>query len=245
MTEVQLLRGVATQTRVELMLASRRGESVLVTIVIPPLLLLFLGSTQIVSTADQGLAEFLVPGILALAIISTSMVSLGIASAFERYYGVLKRLGSTPLSRSGLLAAKMLSVLVIELAQVALIVGLAIGVFHWSPVGSAWTAALGLLLGTVAFAAIGLLLAGTLRAEATLAAANGLYVLCLLFGGIVIPPQALPGWLGMMAVLLPPGLLTESLRAALNGGEVLFPLALLGVWALIAAVAAARCFRWE
>ncbi len=186
------IRGVAAQTRVELLLAIRRGESVLVTIVIPPLLLVFLASTQVVAMGDQGLAESLVPRILSLAVISTSMVSLGIATAFERYYGVLKRLGSTPLPRSGLLAAKLLSVLVIEVAQVALIVALAVGVFHWSPAGSGWKTALGLVLGTATFAAVGLLMAGTLRAEATLAAANGLYVLSLLFGGIVVPLQGSP-----------------------------------------------------
>ena len=53
--------------------------------------------------------DYLTPGVLALAVMSTGMVQLAIGTAFERQYGVLKRLGATPLGRPRLLAAKTAS----------------------------------------------------------------------------------------------------------------------------------------
>ena len=58
------------------------------------------------------------PGTLAIAIVASGLVNLGIATAYERGYGVLKRLGGSPLGRSGLVAAKLAVVLAIGLAQV-------------------------------------------------------------------------------------------------------------------------------
>ena len=130
------------------------------------------------------------PGILALAVMSTAMVSLGIATGFERGYGVLKRLGATPLGRPRLLGAKIVTIVAVELLQAAVLlpVGLALG---WNPGGGAGAAVAGaigaILLGSAAFAGIGLLMAGTLRAEVNLAAANGLYLILLLLGGMIVP----------------------------------------------------------
>ena len=137
--------------------------------------------------------DFLAPGILALAVMSTAMVSLGIATGFERQYGVLKRLGATPLGRPRLLGAKIASVAAVEIVQVALIV-----VDRPAPRAGIPGARPGWLCllscsATVAFAGLGLLMAGTLRAEVTLAAANGLYLLLLLLGGMVFPLSKLPG----------------------------------------------------
>ena len=105
---------IAAQTRAELRLALRRGESVLVTLIMPPVLLVFFGLVDLMPVPPDRRVDYLVPGILALAIMSTAMVSAGIATAFERYYKVLKRLGASPLPRAGLLAAKICRVLVIE-----------------------------------------------------------------------------------------------------------------------------------
>ncbi len=135
--------------------------------------------------------DFLVPGVLALAVMSTAMVSLGIATGYERRYGVLKRLGSTPLSRGGLLAAKTANVLAIEVVQAVVIVvtGIALG---WSTSARILPAVVLLLVGTVAFAGIGMLMAGTLRAEANLAAANALFLVLLFLGGMAYPLTRLP-----------------------------------------------------
>ncbi len=239
-------RAIAAQARVELLLTLRRGESQLVTLAIPLGILVFFSQVDAVNTDLADPVDFLVPGVLALAVMSSAMVSLGIATGFERRYGVLKRLGSTPLSRGGLLAAKTANVLVLEVLQTIVIVatGVALG---WSPSGGL-PAALGLvLLGTVAFAGIGLLLAGTLRAEANLAVANGLFLLLLFLGGMAYPIDRLPDALEVVARLLPAAALSESLRgvldagASLDGGE----LAVLVAWAIAAPLAAARWFRWD
>jgi ABC-2 type transport system permease protein len=239
-------RALVAQTRVELLLTLRRSESLLVTLLIPLGVLVFFTEVDAVNTTLADPVDFLVPGVLALAVMSTAMVSLGIATGYERRYGVLKRLGSTPLSRAGLLASKTANVLLIELAQAVVIVvtGVALG---WSPSGGL-AAALGLvLLGTVAFAGIGMLLAGTLRAEANLAVANGLFLVLLFLGGMAYPLDRLPDALEAFARLLPAAALSETLRGVLDS-SVGFPageLLVLVAWAIAAPLAAARWFRWD
>jgi len=237
---------VLAQTRMEIVLTLRRGENVLITLIVPVLLLVFFASLGIVP-AGQSPIGFLLPGMLALAVISTGMVSLGIATAYERYYGVLKRLGGTPLPRWGLIAAKALSVLVIEAAQVVLLVLIAVVAYGWRP-GPGLLAALGvLLLGTAAFTGLGLAMAGSLRAEATLAGANGLYLLFLLLGDVVLPLSHLPGPLRVVARVLPATALSRSLRELIGSGapSLVLNLALLAAWAAAALALAARGFRWE
>lgn len=235
---------ILAQTLMELRLTLRRGESLLLTLVIPLGLLAFFGS---VSVVDVSLAQ-LVPGILALAVMSTSMTGLAIATGFERSYGVLKRLGATPLPRSGLLAAKTLSVLAVQALQVVLILALGL-LLGWRTSSGLRGVVLvvGLVvLGTAAFAGLGLLMAGTLRAEATLAAANGLYLVLLLVSGMVVPLTSLPSGLRAVARALPSGALVEGLEAALtNDGPLVRSVAVLFVWAVASLAAAAKTFRWE
>lgn len=243
------LRATLAQAAMELRLTARRGENLLVTLVIPVGLLLFLASVSILPAGDLAPVDFLLPGILALAVISTSLVNLGIATAYERSYGVLKRLGGSPLRRPGLLAAKMLAILVVEALQALLLVAIAIGVYGWRPGAAASLplAVASLLLGTLAFAGLGLLMAGALRAEATLAGANGLYLLLLLLGGVVLPVDHLPALLADLARVLPAAALSDALRIALGAqaGDALPSLLLLAVWGAVTALLAARTFRWE
>ena len=239
------LRAIVGQSRIELLLTIRRGESLLVSLVIPIGILLFFSKVDAVNTIKDPVA-FLVPGVLALAVMSTAMVSLGIATGYERRYGVLKRLGSTPLSRAGLLTAKTLTVLVIEVGQSIVIVGtgLALG---WSTSGRVVLAILLLLVGTVAFAGIGLLMAGTLRAEANLALSNGLFLVLLFLGGMAYPLAKLPGFLQGVAKALPAAPLAETVRDVVEKGHS-FPVGLFAVlvaWAVVAPIAAAHWFRWE
>jgi ABC-2 type transport system permease protein len=238
-----VVRALLAQLRVELILTVRRGESLLVTLVVPVVLLIFFG------TVAASPAEFLVPGLLALAVMSTSMVSLGISTAYERYYGTLKRLLGSPLPTISLIAAKTLAIVLIEVIQVALLIGLARVLFGWQPGGSMLMALAALLVGSVAFAGLGLLMAGTLRAEATLAVANGLYLLFLLLGGFILPLERFPPPVSVVAHLLPAAALADATRAALTASgsdqAVLGPLALLVVWAVVAIGAAALAFRPE
>src|SRR5579871_4070914 len=208
---------VAAQTRVELLLTLRRGESVLITIIVPVVLLIFFASLNIIPSTTGTAVDFLLPGMLALAVMATGMVSLGIATAYERYYGVLKRLGSSPLPRSGLIIAKLISVLALEVIQAILLVGVAVLLYGWRPAGSPWLALLVLVLGTITFASLGLAMAGALRAEVTLAGANALYLLFLLLGDMVLPLSHLPWPLRILAQALPAVPLADALRSAMLG----------------------------
>lgn len=242
-----LLGPVLAQTRAELLLTLRRGENLLITVIVPVALLVFFASLGVMEAGAGRPVDFLLPGMLALAVIATGMVSLGIATAYERYYGVLKRLGASPLSRGGLIAAKALAVLLLEVVQVATLVAVAAAVYGWRPGGRPGVAALALLLGTLAFAGLGLAMAGGLRAEATLAGANGLYLAFLMLSGAVLPLSHLPAALQDLARVLPAAALTGALRAALTAGAA-FPtadLVVLAVWAALTLGVAARAFRWE
>ncbi len=241
-------RAVFSQARMELALTMRRGENVLVTIVVPLVLLVFFGSLGLIPSTSAGPMDFLVPGVLALAIISTGMVNLGIATAYERYYGVLKRLGGSPLPRWGLLVAKALSVLALEIVQVVLLLAVAFFGYGWSPHGGQGVlAVVCLVFGTLAFSAIGLAMAGALRAEATLAMANGLFLLFLLLGDVLMPTDHLPLLLRPLSEVLLATALSDALRFALTGAPS-FPtlsVVLLIAWSVVALIVAASTFRWE
>ena len=249
-TTADALRPLAAQTGAEVHMTLRRGETLLLTLGIPVVFLLFFSKVSVVSTPTATPANFFVPGILALAVMSTAMVSLGIATGFERGYGVLKRLGATPLGRPRLLGAKIITIIAVELLQTAVLlpVGLALG---WNPGGGGAVAVGGavgaILLGSAAFAGIGLFMAGTLRAEVNLAAANGLYLVLLLLGGMIVPLSKLPSGLASFAKLLPAAALSSALHATLgSGGSVpTESWVVLAVWAVAAPVGAALTFRWE
>ena len=239
------LRAVLAQSRVELVLTLRRGESLVVSIAIPVGILVFFTKVDVVQTSLRDPVQFLVPGVLALAVMSTAMVSLGIATGYERRYGVLKRLGSTPLSRGGLLTAKTVSVVALEVVQSLILLGVGAALGWHAEDGIA--AAVGLLLiGTVAFAGIGLFFAGTLRAEANLAVANGLFLALLFLGGMAYPLDKLPSALQTFARALPAAALSDTVRQALSATPVsVGALVTLVAWAIGAPLLAARTFRWE
>ncbi len=241
------MRRFRTQLRTELQLVARNSEQLLLTLGIPVLLILFFSLVDVLPTGTQESVDFLAPGVLALAVMSTSMVSLGIGTGFERSYHVLKRLGTTPLGRGRLLAAKIASVAVVEVVQFALLVPVAYAL-GWSPITSNWPAAIGaVLLGTMAFAGIGLTFAGRLRGEVNLAALNGLYLVLLLLGGMVVPLARLPGVIRAIAHALPSGALADVLRETLggNGTQPGTSWLVLAIWALFAPLIAAALFRWD
>jgi ABC-2 type transport system permease protein len=244
-----LARQVLAQASMEARLMVRNGEQLLLAVVIPVLVLVggVAGAHRIGIDFDERAIDALTPGVVALAVMSTAFTSLAIATGFERRYGVIKRLGASPLPRSGLLMGKIGGLLVVELMQVLVIgaVGLVLG---WEPQTSmvAVTGALlALLLGTFAFAALGLFLAGALRAEATLAAANLVYLLLMAGGAVVLPADAYGG-AGHALTWLPSGALGEAMRAALTDGSVAGGnLVVLALWGALGTVLTARTFTWE
>jgi ABC-2 type transport system permease protein len=240
---------VASHARMEVRLLFRNGEQLLLALIIP--LLLLAGGAESGTVIDLGSGrriDVLTPGVIALAVMSTSFTSIAIATAFERRYNVLKRLGASPLSRAYLLVGKVLALLVVEVVQLTLIcvAGVLLG---WHPHGGLTTLLAGLLLvvtGTAAFASLGLLMAGTLRAEATLAAANLVYVVLLVAGAVVVPLSSYPHAMHALVAALPSGALAEGLREVCTGDSLSWwRVGVLLVWALVGGALTVRTFRWE
>lgn len=234
------------QSRIELTLLLRNGEQVLLSLVLPLGLLVILSTVSVVEVKRAGIThvDFFTPGLLALAVMSTAFTGQAIATGFERQYGVLKRLGATPLPRSILLLAKTTSVLVVELLQLLLLCGVAYAL-GWAPTGSAVTVLAYLALGTAAFSGLGLLLGGTLRGLTCLAVANLAWLLLVGLGGIVFDLDQF-GSAGPVLRLLPSAALAHGLRASLVDGRVVgSDLLTLAVWAVVSLTVASRAFRWE
>lgn len=240
---------VRAQAVMETRLLLRNGEQLVLALVLP--LLVLVAGDEAGALLDLGVGrriDVLTPGVLALAVLSTSFTSLAIATGFERRYGVLKRLGATPLPRSGLLAGKALAVLLVEAMQIVVIgaVALALG---WEPVGGLAAVLAGtlvVLLGTACFASLGLALAGSLRAEATLALANLVHLLLLVGGAVVVPLARHPEPVRPLLELLPSAALAQGLREVSTGaGLPLLAMAVLLVWTAAGAALTARTFRWE
>ena len=243
------MRAWWAQSRAEVRMTLRRGETLLLTVGIPILLLVFFSLTKLAATPTKSRVDFVAPGILALCVLSTSLVALSIATGFERGYGVLRRLFVTPIGTRRLIGAKIAGVLVTEALQVIVLALVAL-TLTWRPRGGAiggLEAAALLVLGSAGCAGIGLALAGRLRAEVNLAASNGLYLVLLLLSGIVVPLTSLPRIVGRIAVALPPGAMAEGLHRVL--GQGLAPTTadwiVLAIWALVAPLAAAKTFRFD
>jgi ABC-2 type transport system permease protein len=234
----------------ELRLALRRGEGLLISFVIPVGVLLVFSAFDPAGGSGGGASvDRLLPGSIALAVIGASLVSLSISTGYERAYGVLRRLGGSPAGSSVVVAAKTVSVALVEAVQVVLLVAIAVALlgFRAGPGASVPVVATALVLGTIAFAGLGLLMAGTLRAEATLALANLLFLLALVLGGIVIPLGRLPDAVAAFAAILPPAALTEALAIGFGtlAADATGPMIVLAAWAVVAALLAARLFRWD
>ncbi|MGC2485212.1 MAG: ABC transporter permease [Acidimicrobiales bacterium] len=243
------MKAFVAQTRAEVVMTLRRGETLLLTVGIPVLLLIFFSLTHVVSSPVAHRVDYVAPGVLALCVMSTSMVALSIATGFERSSGVLRRLFVTPLGRRALIGAKIAGVLVTEAIQVAVISLVAL-LLLWHPDGS-WRGAVEvvvvLVLASMGFAGIGLALAGQLRAEVNLAASNGLYLVLLLLSGIVIPLTSLPHVIARIVIALPSGALAQGVHRILGSGHA--PTGgdwiSLGAWAVLAPLLAARTFRFD
>ena len=238
----------AAQLSTELRLTARRGENLLAIAVIPVAVLVFFSTTTVLAIPGSTGVDTLLPGAIALAIIASGLVNLGIATAYERSYGVLKRLGGSPLGRSGLVAAKVGSIAVIVVLQIVVLVAVAWIGLGWRPGDAAsLPVVVGVVaLGTATFAGLGLCLAGTLRAEAALALANGLFLAAMLLGGIIVPTASLPGPVATISDLLPAAALADALRIALgpSTGDLVRPLGVVVAWGVGAIAVAVRAFRW-
>jgi ABC-2 type transport system permease protein len=238
------LRMLAVQSATEMRLALRNGEQVLLTLLIPVVLLVGLSTLDVVPLPEPRITA-VVPGVLALAVMSTAFTGQAIALGFDRRYGVVRRLAATALPRWLLIAGRLVAVLGTVALQVVVLCGLAVAL-GWRPQASGlgWALLL-LLLGCAAFGSLGILLGGSLRAEITLAVANLVWFVLLLAGGIVVPLGMLPGPLAALAAALPSGALAEGLRAALAEGHApsAAQVIVLLAWTVVASALAVRTVK--
>ncbi|KUG57852.1 ABC transporter permease [Nesterenkonia jeotgali] len=222
----------------------RNGEQLLVSLILPLLVLFGAHRLELITSAGTPSIDVITPGVLALAVMASAFTGQGIATGFERQYGVLAYLATTPLGATGLILGKAIAVLAVVAVQV-LVIGAAGLILGWSPdpVGLVWLGVV-VVLGATAFTALGLLLAGTVRAEATLALTNVIWVLLGAAGGSVFPLNHDDA--GALLLLLPSAALGEGLRSASFDGSfpVLEALILAG-WAALAVLAARRWFNWR
>ncbi|WP_077488516.1 ABC transporter permease [Sinomonas mesophila] len=246
MSAARLARRVWQQGRYETGAMLRNGEQLILMLVLPLLGLVGLTMTPFLDGLGASRIDVAAPGILALCTMSVGFTGQGIATGFDRRYGVLRFLSTTPLGRGGLIAGKVVAVLVVLAVQVVVVGGVALAL-GWRPAPSGVLLGIPLLaLGAAAFTALGLLIAGTARPEATLAVTNLVWILLGVFGGIVLPATRLPAALEPVVGFLPSGALGEALRAASLEGTLNLPAAaVLAIWAAVAGTAATRWFRWS
>ncbi|MFF1830922.1 ABC transporter permease [Paenarthrobacter sp. NPDC058040] len=241
-----LSRRILQQGKYETVTMLRNGEQLILAIVLPLMALIGLAVTPLLDGLGGSRVDIATPGILALCAMSTAFTGQGIATGFDRRYGVLRFLSTTPLGRGGLIAGKILAVLVVLSLQVV-VVAVVAGFLGWHPHAGGWLPGLLLLvLGAASFTALGLLVAGTVRPEATLAITNLLWILLGALGGIVVPAERLPALAQNIVHFLPSGALGQALRDAFLQGVVAWPAVLvLLLWTLVAGAAAIRWFKWN
>lgn len=238
---------IRAQARFDAATILRNGEQLLVTLALPALALV--GATLApfpeLPVGTSRVATF-APGALALAILSSAFTGQAIATGFDRRYGVLRLLGTTPLGRDGLLAGRVLAVLGVQLVQFAALTATGVGL-GWRPgVGALPGFVLCWLVGAATFVALALLFAGTMRAEAVLALANLAWVLMAGAGAVLVPAAHHPGPWGDIVAWLPPGALGQGMRAAFLDQAVAWgPLAALAGWGALFALITVRRFRWS
>lgn len=224
----------------------RNGEQLLVAIVLPAAALLGLGVLTVVELplADYARIDVVTPGVLGLAVVSSSFTSQAIATAFDRRWGVLRQLATTPLGPRGIVAGKVLATFAVQAVQVLVLSALAVALgWHPQAAGIGW-ALLAWILGSVCFTALGLLLAARLRAEAVLALANLLWLVLASVGGVLLPTSEDSGVSVGAAAWLPSGAFGDALRSSLlTGAPTPWSLVVLAGWTAVSLAAAARWFR--
>lgn len=219
--------------------ALRNGENLLLTLVIPVAVLVLVLKTPLGGERTPGQA---LVAALSLAVLATAFTSQAIGTGFDRRYGVLRMLGLSPLGARGLLAARTVVSLLIIAAQAVILVLLAGLLTDWWPTNPAGIlqGLLTILLGVWGYTAWALLIAGALRAEATLAVANAIFLLLMFGGGLAIAADSLP-WAGV-AQWLPTGAMVDALQSPPVAWT---PLVVLAAWGIVGTLLATRFFRWE
>ena len=241
---------VIEQGRYETMAMLRNGEQLMLNIIFPVMALFALRFTGLIDEYANSVGvsrmDAAVPGVLALCVISTALSGQGIATGFDRRYGVLRFLATTPLGRNGLIMGKCIAVLVVVAIQFTLVAALGYGL-GWRPDAIAVSRSIiTMLMGAGAFTALGLLIAGTVRAEATLAIVNIAWVILAGAGGVVFPLKSFPDWYAGIVAWSPSAALGDALRGNFIQHQWLAdPHWVLIVWTVVIGFIASRKFKWS
>ena len=241
---------VIEQGRYDTMEMLRNGEQLMLNIIFPVMALIALRFTGLIDEYANSVGvsrmDAAVPGVLALCVISTALSGQGIATGFDRRYGVLRFLATTPLGRNGLIMGKCIAVLVVVAIQFTLVAALGYGL-GWRPDAIAVSRSIiTMLMGAGAFTALGLLIAGTVRAEATLAIVNIAWVILAGAGGVVFPLKSFPDWYAGIVAWSPSAALGDALRGNFIQHQWLAdPHWVLIVWTVVIGFVASRKFKWS
>ena len=241
---------VIEQGRYETMAMLRNGEQLMLNIIFPVMALIALRFTGLIDEYANSVGvsrmDAAVPGVLALCVISTALSGQGIATGFDRRYGVLRFLATTPLGRDGLIMGKCIAVLVVVAIQFTLVAALGYGL-GWRPDAIAFSRSIiTMIMGAGAFTALGLLIAGTVRAEATLAIVNIAWVILAGAGGVVFPLNSFPDWYGGIVAWSPSAALGDALRGNFIQHQWLAdPHWVIIVWTVVIGFIASRKFKWS
>lgn len=241
---------VIEQGRYETMAMLRNGEQLMLNIIFPIMALIALRFTGLIDEYANSVGvsrmDAAVPGVLALCVISTALSGQGIATGFDRRYGVLRFLATTPLGRNGLIMGKCIAVLVVVAIQFTLVAVLGYGL-GWRPDAIAVSRSIiTMLMGAGAFTALGLLIAGTVRAEATLAIVNIAWVILAGAGGVIFPLKSFPDWYAGVVAWSPSAALGDALRGNFIQHQWLAdPHWVLIVWTVVIGFIASRKFKWS
>jgi len=240
-----------TQSVSESRMMLRRREVVFFSVLLPVMFMLLFGSIFGRLKDENGIAviNYLLPGYVVMAVMSVSFISLGIMTSTERQYGILKRLGATPLPRAVLIFGKIVAISMIVAAAVIVLIALGIAFYGVEIKGSPLDIVAIVLLGILVFSTIGLMVGGMVKAEAAPAILNAIYFPLLFLGGALLPLNQMPDWLQQIARILPSYHFTNALIGVMAKGQTLpdvwVNLAAMALWGAGAVLVAARTFKWE
>ena len=239
------------ELRMQQLIFWRNREAAFFTFFLPVIFFLIFGAVYGNDTIDNTKAShFLEAGMIGYGVAATCFAGLGISMVVRRESGVLKRIRSTPLPAATYLAAMLASTFVVFLIEAVLIVAIGRLLFSVPVPTNLFSFAAVLVIGAVAFAAMGLGITGFVRsAEGSSAVINAVYLPMAIISGTFFSPQHYPGFLKAIADVLPLTYFTKLTRDVMvrhhhlwsEGGS----LAVVAIWGLIGVVAAIRGFRWQ
>jgi ABC-2 type transport system permease protein len=241
------------QLRAEQRLYWRSHELAFFTFVFPVVIFVLLGSVYgndlIASEGVKGSA-YLLAGLLGYGVASTAFAGLAIVVVIRRESGILKRLRGTPLPAWAYIVATIASTTFVFALEAVVLVVLANVLFD-VPFPDRWVSlALGLVLGALAFAALGLALTTFIRsAEGSSAVVNAIYLPVAFLAGAFWTPHAYPSVLEHVANLLPLTYFIRLMRDVVLHDHRIWSewkdVVVIAAWGLAGLIVTVRRFRWE